>query len=83
MSDGGMAPQLTVTSGPFARSDASCSAATTSSLPVPLSPVTSTVQLATATCSMVLSTSRMLPCCPTIFPWLVMRRVDRTDSGRT
>jgi hypothetical protein len=44
-----MAPQLTVTSGPCARGLASCSAATVISLPVPLSPVTSTVHEERAT----------------------------------
>ena len=41
----GRAPQLIVTNGPSARPDSPWMAFATSSLPVPLSPVTSTVEL--------------------------------------
>lgn len=78
----GMVPQWTVTMGPLARSEASWSMATTSSLPVPFSPVMSTVQLDEATRSTVWTTSRMPGCGPTILPWLVVRSVERALSVR-
>jgi len=67
----GMAPQLTATRGFFALGEASWSEATASSLPVPLSPVMSTVQVERATRSSVASAARMLGCRPTMVPRLV------------
>ena len=47
----GTAAQLTATNGPFLRGPLKCSAFATSSLPVPLSPVTSTLtSVSTARC---------------------------------
>ena len=43
ISSSGIAPQLTATNGAFAREPSVCSARATSSLPVPLSPVISTL----------------------------------------
>ena len=76
-----MAPQFTVTSGASRRGLASCSAATTSSLPVPLSPLMSTVVGERAMRSMVASTSRIGALLPTIFPLLVRRRVTEIFFG--
>jgi hypothetical protein len=66
-----MAPQFTATRGFFARGEASCRAATASSLPVPLSPVTSTLQVDRATRSNVASAPQIVGLRPTMVPRLV------------
>ena len=55
----GIAPQLIVTSGLSRRDEWLCSALATTSLPVPLSPVISTVESSRATCSTIFNTSVM------------------------
>jgi len=58
MSDGVSAPQFTATKGARARGDRSWTCRATISFPVPVSPVTSTVASAGATCSMRLRSAR-------------------------
>ena len=63
-SSDGSAAQLTLTKGRSTRLESRCSARATSSLPVPLSPRTSTVMSVSATCSMISRTSRIFGSSP-------------------
>ncbi len=64
-SESGSAPQLIDTNGRWARRDCRWMLRATSSLPVPLSPCTSTGLSLTATRVMMASTSRISGLCPT------------------
>ena len=75
---GGSAPQSTTTKGPSARPDSSCRARAATSLPVPDSPVSSTVVGVDATFSMSSNTLRICVLRPMSGPQRV-----RADSGRS
>jgi hypothetical protein len=78
----GSAPQSTATNIPPERDELECRARAASSLPVPLSPSTSTVESVSATRSRMANTWRMALLCPSRSPNLVFRLSGISTSSR-